>query len=143
MYMKNLVALNQLYKSFEEVERKKLINDEFFPNYSEDDLYALDSLINLFSEEEKLPSLFENFLFSYHLPRLNKELDLLKAVLKTNTDEKIIVNIELQTSSKEKSKLKKQLKNNSVHHDFLHNALYTFLFEEWICYNRLVGSCFS
>lgn len=37
----------------------------------------------------------------------------------------------------------KQLKNNSVHHDFLHNALYTFLFEEWICYNRLVGSCFS
>ena len=113
--MKNLVALNQLYKSFEEVERKKLINDEFFPNYSEDDLYALDSLINLFSEEEKLPSLFENFLFSYHLPRLNKELDLLKAVLKTNTDEKIIVNIELKKSSKEKSKLKKQLKNNSFY----------------------------
>ena len=113
--MKNLVALNQLYKSFEEVERKKLIKDKFFPNYSEDDLYALDSLINLFSEEEKLPSLFENFLFSYHLPRLNKELDLLKAVLKTNTDEKIIVNIELKKSSKEKRKLKKQLKDNSFY----------------------------
>lgn len=113
--MKNLVALNQLYKSFEKVERKKLINDKLFPNYSEDDLYALDSLINLFSEEEKLPSLFENFLFSYHLPRLNKELDLLKAVLKTNTDEKIIVNIELKKSSKEKRKLKKQLKDNSFY----------------------------
>ncbi|MEZ7725805.1 AAA family ATPase [Gemella sanguinis] len=113
--MRNLIALNQLYNSFTKIERKELIKDNYIPNYSDDDLYSLNSLIEIFSEKKDLPKLFENFLFSYHLPRLNKELDLLKAVIKTKTDEKIIVNIELKKSSKEKSKLKKQLRDNSFY----------------------------
>lgn len=113
--MSNLIALSQLYNSLSKDERKRLIKDKHIPKYSEDDLYSLNSLINLFSGEAELPSLFENFLFSYKLPRLNKELDLLKVVTKTN--EKIIVNIELKKSSSEKmkSRLKKQLRDNSFY----------------------------
>ena len=108
--LNNLVSITQLYKS----------KPSFFPKKILDDVTALKSLVEELAKvkgSKTVTKITNNFLFAYDFKRLNQEFDLLKAVKTPNKDpeQKIVINIELKKSYKEKKAIKKQLKNHQFY----------------------------
>lgn len=108
--LNNLISIIQIYNSKPSFFQKKVL----------DDVTVLKSLVeelDRVKEKETITQITNNFLFGYEFQRLNQEFDLLKAI-KTpnkNPEQKIVINIELKKSCKEKKAIKKQLRNHQFY----------------------------
>ena len=106
----NLASIIQLYNS----------KPTLFPKKVLDDLTALKSLVEELDkviEKVSTTQITNNFLIGYEFERLHQEFDLLKAVKvhQSDSEQKIVINIELKKSSAKKHEIEKQLKNHQFY----------------------------
>lgn len=115
-------------------------------NLKDYELHSLSSFVNLAYERYDVPlSSFEGFAYSYSIPQIAKEFDLLKVY------DDLVLNIELKSSEVEIYKINKQLSRNSYYLQHLDRPLLLFTYvssaDKWWCFcaenQTFAPSCWS
>lgn len=119
---------------------KQLSNLKFKINQEDHEFKTLKAFVNLIKAIGLNIEDFEGFFYSYKIPQIGKEFDLLKF----NNDK--CLNIELKSCMTSEEKIRDQLVKNHYYLKTLHKQIYsfTFVYSENLCFrldeeNNLIG----